>query len=124
MFNHFMENTVTKKVHHVEGMGSVVHKNGVLFRLWAPHAKKIFVTGDFCDWNKEAIEMISISNGYWEVNVENAKIGQSYKYILHTEKGILEKNDPYAKQLTHSSGNSIIICQVSQGCCFSPPLFM
>lgn len=109
MFNHFMKNTDTKKVNNVEGMGSVIHKNGVLFRLWAPHANQIFVTGDFCDWNKEAVEMISIANGYWETNVENAKAGQSYKYILHTEKGILEKNDPYAKQLTHSSGNSIII---------------
>ena len=65
MFTLFMENTGTDKVKNVEGMGSVVHKNGVLFRLWAPHAKQIFVTGDFCDWNKEVIEMTSTTNGYW-----------------------------------------------------------
>ena len=47
----------------------------------------------------------------WSVN-ESLKIETLEGFIKNEatlKKGILEKNDPYAKQLTHSSGNSIII---------------
>jgi 1,4-alpha-glucan branching enzyme len=93
----------------ISGMGSILHNQGVFFRVWAPHAQKIFVTGEFNNWSDSANELLHEDNGYWGVNVENAKAGQQYKYILHTDSGILYKNDPYAREVTSSSGNSIII---------------
>jgi 1,4-alpha-glucan branching enzyme len=93
----------------ISGMGSILHSKGVFFRVWAPHAQKIFVTGEFNDWSDSANELSHEDNGYWGTNVSNAKAGQQYKYILHTEKGVLYKTDPYSKQVTSSVGNSIII---------------
>ena len=92
----------------VPGMGAIFHPNGIFFRVWAPHAKKVYVTGTFNDWNKESNPLTHEENGYWSGNVENAKSGDEYKYILDTEKGMLERNDPYARALTNSVGNSII----------------
>jgi 1,4-alpha-glucan branching enzyme len=31
-------------------MGSVPHPDGTSFRVWAPHADAVFVTGTFDDW--------------------------------------------------------------------------
>jgi len=34
----------TAKAPSISGMGSILHSKGVFFRVWAPHAKKIFVS--------------------------------------------------------------------------------
>lgn len=93
----------------IAGMGSILHSEGVFFRVWAPHAQRIFVTGEFNNWSDSHTEMKLEGNGYWGINVPEAKACQEYKYILHTSVGILYRNDPYAKEVTGSSGNSIII---------------
>jgi len=33
-------------------MGAIPGAKGVSFRVWAPHAEKIFVTGTFNEWGK------------------------------------------------------------------------
>jgi 1,4-alpha-glucan branching enzyme len=93
----------------ISGMGSILHNKGVFFRVWAPHAKKVFVTGEFNNWSDNANELMHEENGYWGVNVAQAKASQQYKYILHTDAGVLYKTDPYSKQVTSSVGNSIIV---------------
>ncbi|AEW02664.1 1,4-alpha-glucan branching protein [Niastella koreensis] len=93
---------------HIEGMGSIPHENGVFFRVWAPHAKKVFVTGEFNNWSKNKHPMTHEGNGYWGLNIPDAKAGNQYKYILQTDMGLLHRNDPYARELTNSAGNSII----------------
>ena len=92
----------------IEGMGAIPHNNGVFFRVWAPHAKKVFVTGEFNNWSKTKHEMNQESNGYWGLNIPEAAVSNQYKYILHTSVGQLYRNDPYAKELTSSVGNSIV----------------
>jgi len=98
-----METTVD-----IQGMGAIVHADGVFFRVWAPHADKVFVTGDFNGWNDSAQSLEQEGNGYWGLNVENAKPGQQYKYIIHNGDMVLYRNDPYARHLTSSVGNTII----------------
>ncbi|MEO5561990.1 MAG: alpha-amylase family glycosyl hydrolase [Chitinophagaceae bacterium] len=93
----------------ISGMGSILHNNGVFFRVWAPHAQKIFVSGEFNNWSEDANEMGHEDNGYWGTDIPAAKAGQQYKYILHTGSGVLYKTDPYSKEVTSSAGNSIII---------------
>ncbi len=90
------------------GMGAILMEEGVSFRVWAPNAKKVFVMGDFNDWQRNEIPLIKEDNGYWSVEVPEASAGQQYKYVLKTEKGELIRNDPYARELTNSVGNSII----------------
>jgi 1,4-alpha-glucan branching enzyme len=93
----------------VTGMGAIPHENGVYFRVWAPNAAKVFVTGTFNKWSKKKNELQHEANGYWGVNVEKATAGHAYKFIIITHDGkTLERNDPYAKVLTNSVGNSIV----------------
>lgn len=90
------------------GMGAVAHDGGVSFRVWAPHANQVFVMGDFNEWQPETVAMLAEENGYWSVDVPQAKAQQGYKYFLKTPSGDFARNDPYAKQLTNSVGNSVV----------------
>ncbi|GIZ10139.1 alpha-amylase family glycosyl hydrolase [Flavobacterium sp. UMI-01] len=99
-----MEKTIEK----VEGMGAIVSKKGTTFRVWAPHADKVFVTGSFNNWNDSENPLIKEDNGYWATSVKKAKEGDEYKFIIHNGEQILYRNDPYAKEMTNSNGNSLI----------------
>ncbi len=90
------------------GMGALPYRGGVSFRVWAPHADEVWVTGDFNDWSKTAHPLVSEGNGYWYAEVKGAKAGQEYKYILRNGDLLLERIDPYARQVTHSVGHGVI----------------
>ena len=89
-------------------MGAIVGEESVTFRVWAPNANKIFVAGDFNDWNKEKDALESEENGYWSGVLPEAKAGDEYKYATHNGDHMLERNDPYAHETTNSNGNSIV----------------
>lgn len=91
-----------------KGMGAIVHKHGVAFRVWAPHARAVFVKGDFNDWSDSATPLTHEEHGYWYADVASAKAGQEYKYLLINGDQKLERIDPYAKQVTNSTGNGVI----------------
>ncbi len=101
----YMKNSVLKKV---EGMGAIVVNNGVAFRVWAPNAEKVLVTGSFNDWNKSQHFMEAEDKGYWYGMVEGAKAGDEYKFVIHSNGQEFIKNDPYVRQLTNSAGNGVI----------------
>ena len=89
-------------------MGSTPHADGVFFRLWAPHADSVFVMGDFNDWNPYDISMLPQEGGEWVMNVEHAKPGHEYKFVIRNGDLELHRNDPYARAVTHSVGNSVV----------------
>lgn len=91
-----------------QGMGAIVHENGVAFRLWAPHAEKVSVAGTFNEWNEESLPLVSENNGYWYVDVPQAKIGDEYRFILTHGTEKLSRIDPYAREVTTSVGNGVI----------------
>lgn len=99
-----MENVIEK----IEGMGAIASDQGTTFRVWAPNADKVFVTGTFNNWDHTKNELTQEENGYWSESVLEAKKGDEYKYIIHNGDLILEKNDPYAREMTNSNGNSVI----------------
>lgn len=67
------------------------------FRVWAPHAKQVSVSGDFNGWDNEANVMEEISDGIYEAKIDNVKIYDCYKYAIETKNGdIIMKADPYA----------------------------
>ena len=53
----------------VAGMGAIVHNQTVSFRVWAPNAKKAYVTGSFNNWKKTTVPLYSEYNGYWSADV-------------------------------------------------------
>ena len=97
-----------KNIEKLKGMGAIISDNGVAFRVWAPNASKIFVTGGFNGWNSNSNELISEDNGYWYTFVEKAKVWDEYKYVIHNGENELYRLDPYAIEATNSNGNSII----------------
>jgi 1,4-alpha-glucan branching enzyme len=87
-------------------VGAVVRRSGVSFRVWAPFANNVAVTGTFNDWG--ITPLISEEDGYWFAEIKNAQPGQEYKYVITNDDKVLVKNDPRALQVTTSAGNSVI----------------
>ncbi len=92
----------------IEGMGAIVTNEGVAFRVWAPNAHRVTVVGDFNDWHNDNNELFSEDNGYWYTFVDNAQVGQQYKYYICNGDQELYKIDPYAREVTNSNGNGVI----------------
>jgi len=90
------------------GMGVIAYQGGVAFRVWAPHADKVFVTGTFNNWSKTANPMASEGNGYWSIDIQDAKAGDQYRYMIVSGSEELSRIDPYAREVTSSVGNSIV----------------
>lgn len=91
-----------------QGMGAIVHKDGVAFRVWAPNAQAVFVKGNFNDWSDSATPLFNEENGYWYADVVSAKPGDEYKFVLLNGDQKLDRIDPYARQVTNSTGNGVI----------------
>lgn len=106
-----MEKVINHDV--IQGMGAIVHKNGVAFRVWAPNADSVFVIGDFNYWSDIDNPLSSEENGYWYVDVKEAKAGDEYKFVIFNGDLRLERIDPYAKQVTNSTGNGVIYDPIS-----------
>ncbi|UJF36096.1 1,4-alpha-glucan branching protein GlgB [Paenibacillus hexagrammi] len=73
-------------------------QEGVRFAVWAPHASKVCILGDFNGWNSGAHVMERHSTlGVWMLFVPEAREGDHYKYEIHSHSGrLVIKADPYA----------------------------
>ncbi len=76
--------------HRVQGGGTV-------FRVWAPNARSVSVTGDFNGWDPSAAPMVRMDDdGVWECIVQGVQLYDAYKYSIMAEDGtVLMKSDPY-----------------------------
>ena len=90
------------------GMGAIPGPEGVTFRVWAPHAEKVYLTGTFNDWSEASTPLAREENGYWSAHVPEAKTGDEYRYVIHGPQGSLSRIDPYARKVTSSIGNGVI----------------
>ncbi len=89
-------------------LGSHKADGGWVFRVWAPHAEAVSVTGDFCAWKDDVHPMRRVSeNGVWETFVPDAKVYDNYKYVIHTQDGRrIYKADPYANHYETRPGTA------------------
>lgn len=75
-------------------------KRGVRFTTWAPRSSKIYVIGDFNNWElKEEYSMEKINErGIWSLFVPKLEEGIKYKFAVVNECGnnTVYKADPYA----------------------------
>ncbi|HEV2455061.1 MAG TPA: alpha-amylase family glycosyl hydrolase [Verrucomicrobiae bacterium] len=104
---------------------------GVTFRVWAPHASKVYVPGQFNGWSTTAQPLgeetsNGMPDGIWSGDVSTAVTNQQYKYyVIYNGSGIW-KHDPRARYVTvaGSSGNDIIYAPTNfnwNGDAFTPP---
>lgn len=91
-------------------LGSLAHDKGVDFSVWAPFAKSVALL-HWLEFEWGELPMESDGKGYWFIENVDAQPGQMYKYRIVTEDDeVLDRNDPYARQLTDSdSGSSVIV---------------
>ncbi|MEN8142713.1 MAG: 1,4-alpha-glucan branching enzyme, partial [Thermodesulfobacteriota bacterium] len=70
---------------------------GVMFRVWAPNARRVSVIGDFNAWDGRVHQMrVLDQSGIWEIFIPGLAKGETYKFELRTgEMSTLEKSDPY-----------------------------
>lgn len=85
------------------------NKNTVVFRVWAPDAKNVSVTGDFNDWSETENPMKQLKNsgGVWEAEIKNIKPYDMYKYCITAADGrMLMKCDPYGFHMETRPGTA------------------
>jgi 1,4-alpha-glucan branching enzyme len=92
----------------IAGMGPIVLEQGVAFRLWAPHANRVSVIGDFNDWRADANPLQREPHGCWFTVVDNARPGDQYKYEITNGEQTFQRIDPRVREVTNSVGNGII----------------
>lgn len=77
-------------------LGAHPLKGGVVFRVFAPRAREIFLVGAFNGWQQEDPMLKINDSGVWEKFVANAKEYDGYKYYVIGEDGVgRHKADPY-----------------------------
>lgn len=86
------------------GLGSIPYESGTTFRVWAPFATTAAVAGEFNDWHAAPL-MRDPTGDTWSADVAGARPGQRYKYVFN---GNIWKRDPRARQVNHSSGDSVV----------------
>lgn len=69
------------------------------FRVWAPNADMVYVTGDFNGWDESLPMTKDAASGIWHAALtSDASLeGARYKYKILSKKGAVYKSDPYAR---------------------------
>ena len=100
---------------HVMTMNGV---KGVCFDVWAPHAKQVYVFGEFNNWDETSHEMKRVdpdTMGVYELFVPGVKVGCMYKFIIVTQSGDrLYKADPYANYAQLRPETASIVTDISK----------
>ena len=92
-------------------LGARVHDNHVLFGVWAPFATAVSLQIDDNGEHK-LVPMTSSNDGYYHLTTNAIHVGQNYHYLITTPDGTqLERNDPYARRLTSSSGGWSVVVE-------------
>ena len=90
------------------GLGPLVYESGVVLSVWAPHADRVSVIGNFNDWSPESHPMETSNDGNWYLDLPGLRVGDEYKFCIFHGDQQLERIDPRARAVTSSIGNAII----------------
>lgn len=94
---------------------TVKGKTGVYFAVWAPHARRVAVIGDFNDWDFEANYMERQEPmGIYTCFVPGADEGDMYKFCIETQQGKrIFKADPFANYAELRPGTASIVTDIT-----------
>ena len=89
---------------------------GVCFNVWAPNAEKVYVIGEFNNWNETSHEMKRVEPegmGIYELFIPKVQKGSLYKYLIITKDGRkLYKADPYANYAELRPGTASAVTDI------------
>lgn len=78
-----------------------------IFRILAPNAKELYLSGDFNNWNKDKAR--KYSTGIFSIRNTNVKNGDRYCYYIEDkDSNLIKKLDPYASEIDPSLSYSVI----------------
>lgn len=94
--------------------------SGTAFAVWAPHAQRVSVVGDFNLWDGRRHPMRWRAEcGVWEFFLPNVHAGAMYKFEVVDAAGHCTlRSDPYARRSEGPPGNAAWVCDsvpVAQG---------
>ncbi len=91
--------------------------DGVAFSVWAPHAGRVAVVGDFNDWDGRRHGMrLRHEGGIWEIFLPGLQPSRLYKFEIKTGHGdrLPDKSDPLAFAMENQPGSASVICDIAQ----------
>lgn len=77
-------------------------KTGWVYREWAPAAEKMYLTGDFNNWNTESHPLQKLENGIFEIKIDGKntlKEGQKVQAIVFHNGNMLRRIPTYATRV-------------------------
>ena len=83
-------------------------RSGWVYREWAPAADRMYLTGDFNDWNTESCPMTRLENGVFEVELKGKdalKPGQKIQAIIINGDRMLRRIPLYATRVVQDPNN-------------------
>lgn len=101
-----------EEYHLQDFMGCHRTDDGFVFRVWAPHAKQVWVVGDFNDWQKTH-PMVKDDYGIWSITINRAQTGQLYKFLVQEPNGKeVMKIDPMALRYEARPGTAAMVTEM------------
>jgi len=94
---------------HPRRIGTV---DGVHFAVWAPHAQRVSVVGDFNRWDgRRHVMRRHPAAGVWEIFIPQVKPGALYKFELLDAQGRLLplKADPFARRCERPPATASVV---------------
>lgn len=92
--------------------GAHMEEDGVIFRVYAPNAKKVSLIGEWNQWTPEEMTKEGAS-GIFTFRSENAKKGMLYKYKIHgQDDSIIDHCDPYGFEMELRPNSASVIADM------------
>ena len=92
-------------------------KDGWVYREWAPGADKMFLTGDFNNWDIYVNPMTRLDNGVFEINIGNElQKGMKVQAIIEKDGQILRRVPSYATKVVQDEVTYLWaaeVCEIS-----------
>jgi 1,4-alpha-glucan branching enzyme len=89
-------------------LGGTLTPKGATFKVWAPHADAVTVSGDFDNWGTNH-SLNKGSDNVWSGDVDGARAGQHYRYLVAHGSQIVKRSDPRARALDDANGESVLV---------------
>ncbi|MGL4853688.1 MAG: alpha-amylase family glycosyl hydrolase [Lentisphaeria bacterium] len=93
-----------------------LHKStdGWIFREWAPNALKVYLCGDFNNWQESEEYNCKRVNNDWELHLPNStlKHGQNYHLKIYWDGGVGTRIPSYARRVVQDEKTLIYSAQV------------
>lgn len=95
--------------------GAHVTSGGVLFRVYAPRAKRVVLIGSFNDWLGEEMDCGG-RGGIYSLMVKGAREGDMYKFrIYHHDGTVMDKADPYGYSMELRPCSASVVAVLPEG---------